>query len=457
MFTSVNVVPKYQQDSTDSIILGGITSPPTSRLHEAADVLASSVVHYVDSFSWSVHQLYTGNTSVFRSLNKNVVPKYQQDSRERIILGGITSPPTSKSAAARDRNNVPKYQQVSTSRMTLGGITTPPTSRSATARDRMRKGANTFTPLCEAFGERRNGAQLLRKFYSHKQREGEDLLKFSHALSQSLSKVVKRAPDVVSHMKLLLRDHFMEGVRGRVLRRYVRAGPSSSLVEAHEEAYLGSGEEPSISSRVSKSRGKSTEQGEMTQCAMGSAHKDQPCTLEDVVLVVSDNIEKCCIRKIWLQSDSKMDRVHDLFTYLQEAFGERRNGAQLLRKFYSHKQREGEDLLKFSHALSQSLSKVVKRAPDVVSHMKLLLRDHFMEGVRGRVLRRYVRAGPSSSLVEAHEEAYLGSGEEPSISSRVSKSRGKSTEQGEMTQCAMGSAHKDQPCTLEDVVLVVSE
>lgn len=40
-----------------------------------------------------------------------------------------------------------------------------------------------------------------------------------------------------------------------------------------------------------------------------------------------------------------------LFSYLRNAFGEKRNSTQLLQTFYNRKQADGEDLRDYSHAL----------------------------------------------------------------------------------------------------------
>lgn len=56
-------------------------------------------------------------------------------------------------------------------------------------------------------------------------------------------------------------------------------------------------------------------------------------------------------------------QASDLFTFLREAFGERRSGTQLLQTFYNRKQLDGEDLRNYSHALSRLLSSVAKQSP----------------------------------------------------------------------------------------------
>lgn len=93
------------------------------------------------------------------------------------------------------------------------------------------------------------------------------------------------------------------------------------------------------------------------------------------------------LEEVRLRKDAETDQISDLFSYLREAFGDKRSPSQLLQSFYSCKQREGEDIRDFSHALSQALSIVLKQTPSSVSGEKVILRDQFVEG---RELHKYV-------------------------------------------------------------------
>lgn len=124
------------------------------------------------------------------------------------------------------------------------------------------------------------------------------------------------------------------------------------------------------------------------------------------------------------------DVVKDLFSYLKDAFGDKRSASQLLQNFYNCKQKEGEDIRDFSHALSQAFSCVLKQHPKSVANEKTVLRDQFVEGVRDlslrRELKKYVRDNPTSTLIEVREEAYLWSSEEQVPSPKVVRSKAKS-------------------------------
>ncbi len=119
-------------------------------------------------------------------------------------------------------------------------------------------------------------------------------------------------------------------------------------------------------------------------------------------------------------------QASNLFTFLWEAFGERRSETQLLQMFYNRKQLEGEDLLNYSHALSRLLSSVTKQSPGGLANDQGILRDQFVEGVRDsalrRELRKTIREKPHLTLLEICNEAILRSMEE-SRPTRVANSR----------------------------------
>ncbi len=90
----------------------------------------------------------------------------------------------------------------------------------------------------------------------------------SHALSQALSSDLKCSPDAIVNERVALRDQFVEGVRDpflrRELRKFVRDHPRCTMIDVRDEAQLWFVEEPSASSKMSKSRCCS----DMTQCSV---------------------------------------------------------------------------------------------------------------------------------------------------------------------------------------------
>ncbi|XP_051265460.1 uncharacterized protein LOC127368567 [Dicentrarchus labrax] len=151
---------------------------------------------------------------------------------------------------------------------------------------------------------------------------------------------------------------------------------------------------------------------------------------------------------------------HDLYSYLRNAFGEKRSTTQLLQSFYNRKQAEGEDLRDYSHALSQILSSVVKQSSDVIPNEKTVLRDQFVEGLRDAALRRELRKmardKPDSSLLEVRNEALLWEMEDSRFHRpRAVKSNQVKSEVSE-TQCFPVTTDNGQCTVLDDVQRAVA-
>ena len=100
------------------------------------------------------------------------------------------------------------------------------------------------------------------------------------------------------------------------------------------------------------------------------------------------------------------DQIFDL---LQESFGEKRSVPQLLKAFYDRRQREGETLREFSHALRGLQSKIEKKSVTKSSGQVAALRDHFAENARDPLLRKelkkFIRTPPEVSFLDTREEA----------------------------------------------------
>ncbi|CAH3145891.1 unnamed protein product [Porites lobata] len=111
--------------------------------------------------------------------------------------------------------------------------------------------------------------------------------------------------------------------------------------------------------------------------------------------------------KLYPKSDlTNSDKIFDL---LQESFGEKRSVPQLLKAFYDRRQREGETLRAFSHALRELQAKIEKKSVTKSSGQDAALRDHFAENVRDPLLRKelkkFIRTHPEISFLDTREEA----------------------------------------------------
>ena len=111
--------------------------------------------------------------------------------------------------------------------------------------------------------------------------------------------------------------------------------------------------------------------------------------------------------KLYPKSDlTNSDKIFDL---LQESFGEKRSVPQLLKAFYDRRQREGETLRAFSHALRELQAKIQKKSATKSSGQDAALRDHFAENVKDPLLRKelkkFIRTHPEISFLDTREEA----------------------------------------------------
>lgn len=154
----------------------------------------------------------------------------------------------------------------------------------------------------------------------------------------------------------------------------------------------------------------------------------------------------------------------DLFSYLREAFREKRTTPQLLHALYARRQLDGEDLRDFSHALSQLLNSALQQSPRAVADPPLALRDQFIEGVRDstlrRELRRLIREKPESSLFDVRDEALMWTLEDRPRSTNVVRNRNLVC--GGPDECSekatpYSSAQTDLATTLQEVVKIITQ
>lgn len=171
-------------------------------------------------------------------------------------------------------------------------------------------------------------------------------------------------------------------------------------------------------------------------------------------------LKGAALEEMRFRSGGKSLPVADLFKYLREAFRDKRCIAQLLHDLYNRKQKDGEDILGYSHALCQILRVVLKQDPNALANEQKVLRDQFIEGLSDpllkRELRKFAREKPDSTMLQVREEAYLWSVEDASHS-KASKSRPKGDSGDRETQCNAMSAHEQNVGTVGDLFKVVAE
>lgn len=184
---------------------------------------------------------------------------------------------------------------------------------------------------------------------------------------------------------------------------------------------------------------------------------------EDQVDFILSLLKGPALQEIKLRMRGGSKQPGDIFTYLRDAFREKRTVPQLLNAFYARRQLEGEDLKDYSHAISKILNSAVLQSPSAVHDIPSTLRDQFVEGVRDsglrRELRRLVREKPSSSLIEVREEAILWTLEDRPRSASVAKSRQLTScdVDGQPAKADPTNTETDLATTLTEVVKLISQ
>ena len=121
-------------------------------------------------------------------------------------------------------------------------------------------------------------------------------------------------------------------------------------------------------------------------------------------------LESTAKEEVKLRPKAERDTSEKICNILLEAFGERRTTPQLLLKsFYERKQKDGETLREFSHALCEIYNRIHSRDPSIIPSRDQALRDQFADNVRDQLLRkelkRMVRSNSSCKFLEVREEA----------------------------------------------------
>ena len=129
----------------------------------------------------------------------------------------------------------------------------------------------------------------------------------------------------------------------------------------------------------------------------------------DKALFVYDHLEGAARTEIKYRDPSVREDSEQILNILQEVYGCSKSYVALQQKFFDRKQKEGESLQDFSHALMMLMERVTLCEPQAMSNSQMLLRDQFCENVRDHMLRRelkrMVRHNRALSLLDVRKEA----------------------------------------------------
>lgn len=129
----------------------------------------------------------------------------------------------------------------------------------------------------------------------------------------------------------------------------------------------------------------------------------------DKAMFVYDHLEGTARTEIKFRDQRVKEDAKQILTVLQEVYGCSKSYVSLQQKFFDRKQKEGESLQDFSHALMTLMEQVQLCNSQAMPNSQSLLRDQFCENVRDHMLRRelkrMVRQQGGLSLLDVRKEA----------------------------------------------------
>ncbi|KAI7789405.1 hypothetical protein IRJ41_007459 [Triplophysa rosa] len=136
---------------------------------------------------------------------------------------------------------------------------------------------------------------------------------------------------------------------------------------------------------------------------------DGSWTVRERVTFLFDQLGGEARMEIKLRPTAERETPELIFKVLRSMYGTKQTFVQLQKGFYDRKQREGESLIEFSHALMSLMDSILANCPDGVPNSDRVLRDQFVEHVNDvglkRELKRLVRQTPHCTLLDVRSEA----------------------------------------------------
>ncbi|KAK3741212.1 hypothetical protein QZH41_006221 [Actinostola sp. cb2023] len=152
-----------------------------------------------------------------------------------------------------------------------------------------------FEILGDAFGEKRSKPQLLKAFYDRRQKDGESLREFSHALSELWTRVVKKDTKCSADSDTMLRDQFADNVRDALLRkelkRSIRVRPGISFLDIREEGISWSEEEEKSPHATQRFRNTTSTSEVKAESCILQGKDPQDSTLRDLAKMLQQQQE----------------------------------------------------------------------------------------------------------------------------------------------------------------------
>lgn len=177
----------------------------------------------------------------------------------------------------------------------------------------------------------------------------------------------------------------------------------------------------------------------------------------DKAMFVYDHLEGEARTEIKFRPEEVKEDSTEIFAVLRELYCSSSPYVILQQQFFDRKQKEGESLQEFSHALMDLMDKVRKANPNAVSDYQVVLRDQFCENVQDHTLRRelkrLVRQNLSLTLLDLRKEAMRWVEEGQPQRSRSSRVVPHSFETQAVATCEENRVVSSEFAELKDMVL----
>lgn len=129
----------------------------------------------------------------------------------------------------------------------------------------------------------------------------------------------------------------------------------------------------------------------------------------DKAMFIYDHLEGEARTEIKYRPREVREDFKQIISVLLELYCSSHSYVALQQNFFDRKQKEGESLQEYSHALMELMGKVLKANPNAVPNSQVVLRDQFSENVQDHMLRRelkrLVRENTQLSLLDLRKEA----------------------------------------------------
>lgn len=176
----------------------------------------------------------------------------------------------------------------------------------------------------------------------------------------------------------------------------------------------------------------------------------------DKAMFLYDHLEGEARNEIKYRPSAIKESHLEILTVLQEIYGCGKSYVYWQQCFFDRRQKEGESLFEFSHALMELMGRVKQCNRGSIANADMVLRDQFCENVMDHALRRelkrLVRANAQLSLLDVRQEAIRWLEEDRPSRSRSQRMVVRNSDDF-ISQCDSVTSHSSELAELKHLVL----